>query len=154
MTAMTVIDLSPSTKVEAADFAQKLILQVESGEVNPLHLAIKMNAITKSLEVVKKAINDSVLKEAYTYSVKTFDAYGAEVGISELGVKYNYDNCNDPVLAELKHKQSELDAQIEERQKFLKAITKPMDIVVNECEAVKVFPPTKSSTTGIKITLK
>jgi len=155
MTPMAVISLAPSTKEQAADFTQKLISKVESGEENPLSLAVKMNAFIKSLESVKKAIDDSILREAEKYGAKSFDAFGAEITISELGTKYDYSICGDSEWQMLNQQLDSLKESIKQREKVLKSLTKPMT-VVNELsgEIETINPPIKTSTTGIKIVLR
>lgn len=154
MSVMSVIELNPTTKQQANDFASKLILEVNEGNVNPLDLHIKLTAMQTAIETVKKAISEQTLTEAQRYGQKTFEHQSAEVTIKELGTKYDYSNCNDAELEELNKKIASLEEAKKKRETFLKALTSPMDIVVNEAEVVKIYPPVKRSTTGVAITLK
>lgn len=154
MNAYSVITLNPSTKVECADFAQRLIEEIESGTVNPLEAAVRINAISKTLEVVRKAVNESILKEARTYGEKSFNAFSAEITLAPVKTDYNYDNCNDPVLKSLQSEVDELNQKVKERQQFLKNIPKSLNIATEDGEQVTVYPPIKIQTDGIKISLK
>ncbi len=152
---MDVINISPSTKEEAALFAQKLIADVQGGTVNPLALAVKMNAIIKSLEAVKTAINDQIMEEAYKYSSKGFEAYGAEITIQELGTKYDYSGCNDKAWQNADAVERSGKESKALREKFLKVLPAPMPTYDEETgETHTINPPIKKSTTGIKISLK
>jgi uncharacterized protein YbcI len=79
---------------------------------------------------------------------------GSKLELTESGVKYDYSKCDDPILADLMTKKDELDKSIEERQKFLKSLSyEGMELVLGD-EVVKLFPPSKSSTSTYKVTLK
>jgi len=152
---MDVINISPSTKEEAALFAQKLIADVQGGTVNPLALAVKMNAIIKSLEAVKSAINEQIMDEAYKYSSKGFEAYGAEINIMELGAKYDYSSCGDKAWEMYDQAVSSATESRKSREAFLKALKEPLPTYDPETgETYNINPPIKKSTTGIKISLK
>lgn len=152
-TTLDIINISPSTKDEAELFAQKLTEEVEAGAENPLRLTVKLNAMGKAIETVKKNILEYALNEAEKYEGKKFDAYGAEVSISELGTKYSFEGCNDPVWNEANEQMKKWEEKKKEREKFLKTITTSMDVII-EGEALTLNAPIKTSTTGLKITLK
>ncbi len=153
METYQVIQLSPSTKEEAELFASKLTAEVEAGNVNALTLFIKINAIVKSLDTVKKNISEYALSEAEKFGANKFETQGAEVSISELGTKYNFSICCDPVWDEANEQVEQWDAKKKERETFLKTIKDSLDIII-EGEPMKILSPQKSSTTGIRITLK
>ena len=155
ITTMDVINLSPSTKTEAAIFAQKLIADVEVGVTNPLELAVKMKAIQDALDVVKEAIKRHVIQEAERYEGKTFNAYQAEMTIMEAGVKYDYESCGDPEWMRCNQAFISAKEAKDACEKRLKAMNKPMSVNDEETgEVVTVRPPLKTSTTTVKITLK
>lgn len=152
-TAISVINLTPTTKEQAETFATKLIDEVMRGDVNPLELHVKMNAMQKSLDIVKKAIADQVLSEASKYGAKKFETMGAEIAICELGTKYNFENCGDSEWEKINNEINELQEKKKERENFLKTIT-PSVKVADANTGEMINPPIKSSTTGIKVTLK
>jgi hypothetical protein len=50
---------------------------------------------------------------------------------------------------------ADIDAQLKEREAFLKAIPKAgQDIITPEGEVVNIFPPSKSSITSVTVKLK
>lgn len=154
-TAYSVINYNPTTKEQAEVFANKLTEEVLQGEVNPLELHVKMSAMQKAFDAVKKNIASLVLEEAQKYGEKSFEAMNAKIEIQELGVKYDFSGCGDYEWEMLDAREKATSDAKKEREKFLKSLTKSMTIVnegTGEIEMVR--PPVKSSTTGIKVTLK
>jgi hypothetical protein len=153
--AYSVINYNPTTKEQAESFANKLTEEVLQGEVNPLELHVKLTAMQKAIDAVKKNIASYTLTEAQKYNSKTFDFNSSKIEIQELGAKYNYDNCNDAVLVRLNAELEKIKSAVEQRQAFLK-VCKPGQPVIDEetGESYEVFPPAKTSTTGVKVTLK
>lgn len=153
--AYSVINYNPTTKQEAELFANKLIDEVRNGEVNALDLHIKLTAMKKAFDTVKDQIADLVLKEAEKYGQKTFMHQSSQISISELGTKYDFGNCKDPVLNELYNQENVLSSAIKDRETFLKALKEKMIYTDPDSgEITEIFPPIKSSTTGVKIILK
>lgn len=154
-TAYSIINTNPTNKEEAEKFALKLISEVQSGMVNPLELWVKLNAMQKAFDEVKENISSMALSEAEKYGQKYFDAYSSQIQIMELAAKYNYSNCNDHEWNEAKDKEDEYAKERVKREKFLKALSKPMELVIEGTgEVAKIYPPSKSSKTGLKVVLK
>lgn len=156
LTTTSIIALFQTTKEERQSFALSLISEIESGNVDPLkiHLQVKcMESIIKLLNentIYKKALLDAAEKQGQ----KSFDYHNAKFEIKEVGVKYDYSQCNDPELNGLAGAIDTLDGELKLRQKFLQAVpAKGMEVVVKD-EVVTVYPPSKSSTTSIAVTLK
>ncbi|HKR03496.1 MAG TPA: hypothetical protein VJY62_02590 [Bacteroidia bacterium] len=153
--AYSVINYNPTTKEQAEKFALKLISEVKSGEVNPLELHVKLTAMQKAMDQVKKEIGALTLQEAEKHGAKMFEAYSSKIEIYELGTKYDFSNCNDPEWVEAKQKEDEAAEKRKERETLLRSVKGSLEIVIpGTGEIAKVYPPTKSSTTGIKVTLK
>ena len=80
---------------------------------------------------------------------------GTKIELAEVGVKYDFSKCNDEQLLNLEESKIQLDNLIKERQAFLKSLpSEGMDIVTPYGELVHVYPPSKSSTSSFKVTLK
>lgn len=155
MTAQSVIDLAPSTKEQVTIFAAQLISDVEAGVKNPLTLHSQIIILEKALAQVKDAIKDEVVREAEKHNAKSFDYNGCKIEIKELGAKYDYSKCGD---IQWERFDSEANTSIErrkDREKFLKNI-QGHETIVDEStgEIVKVYPPIKTSATGVTVTLK
>jgi len=96
---------------------------------------------------------DIVVTEAAKYG-KTFEQHNAKFEIKEAGVKYNYENCGDPVLQSLEQKFEAIEMDVKDRQKFLRSLPESgMEILIDD-ELIKIYPPSKTSTTSVTINLK
>ena len=85
---------------------------------------------------------------------KKFTLHNAEFSLKEVGTKYNYEQCNDEVILNLHSQQKALDASVKDREKYLINIPlEGVEIRVDD-ELIRIFPPAKSSTTSVSVTLK
>lgn len=155
ITTYTDLSLFETSKGERQEFAQVVVNNAKEGLINPLKLHLQV----KCLEDLIKQITSNpdykelTLDEAYKYG-KTFEQYNAKFEIKEMGVKYDYGACNDPIMNDLLVQQAELEERIKERQKFLKAIpAKGLETLIED-EVITLYPPAKSSTTTISVNLK
>ena len=154
-TAMSVVNYNPTTKEQIATFTDKIVGEVESGAISALELHVKLTAIESCFKQIKERIAESVMNEANVYTEKSFELFGAKVEKAELGTKYDFTLCNDPKYHDYKAEQEKIDKEIKEREKFLKAIPGSIELTDETTgEVVTVYPPTKSSKSGIKVTLK
>src|SRR3990167_1823243 len=145
------------TSKEGIDrFVAQVVSEVRDGVYNPLQLKIFLKAIQKSCEELEKQTNDLSLTEAEKHGLRSFEIMGNKVELSELGVSYDYNACNDIVWIHLDEKIKKLAEEKKEREKFLKTITQTMGIANEETEGETVYinPPIKKSTSGLKITIK
>ena len=155
MTAQSVINLAPSTKEQVTIFAAQLISDVEAGVTNPLTLHSQIIILEKALSQVKDAIKEMVLTEAEKHGAKSFDYNGCRVDIKELGTKYDYSRTEDAEWNQLFTEEKKYQEKKRERESFLKNIKGHLTIVDEETgEVSKIYPPIKTSTTGITVTLK
>jgi hypothetical protein len=136
-------------------FSRQLIQSVENGDVNALELKAFLKTLEQIIETVDKATREYQLKEADKYGEKRFSAFGCEVEKAEVGTKYDYSICGDPVY-ELRTKiLEESKNQLDERAAFLKSLKEPMTLVdEGSGEVVTVRPPLKKSTEGLKFSIK
>jgi hypothetical protein len=143
-----------NTKSEIENLALLLIEDtLEKG--TPIELAEKIAATENLIKVIKD--NDRyktyVVEELGKYSGKYSTGSGTKIEVCEAGVKYNYDKCNDPVLADLYNQKAELEGKIKFRESFLKAVSPEGTDIRVEDQLVTVYPPSKTSTTTYKVTL-
>jgi hypothetical protein len=144
-----------NTKSEIENLALLLIEDtLEKG--NPIELAEKIAATENLIKVIKD--NDRyktyVIDELGKYSGKYSTGSGTKIEVCEAGVKYNYNKCNDPVLADLYNQKAELEGKIKFRESFLKAVSPEGTDIRVEDQLVTVYPPSKTSTTTYKVTLQ
>jgi hypothetical protein len=153
--AVTNLALFETNKEQRQDFVSQVISNIEEGNNDPLKIHLQV----KCLEDIIKQLSshplykENILAEAQKFG-KSFEHHNAKFEIKEMGVKYDYSNCGDPIYNELQFKKAELDEKIKEREKLLKSVPlSGMEIIVED-ELIKVFPPTKTSTTSISVNLK
>jgi len=96
------------------------------------------------------------LESAENVGQKSFQFHNAKFEIKETGVKYDFSKCEDEVLTRLYSQQSELDAKVKSRESMLKTVPAKGMIITDEetGETFTVYPPAKSSTTSVAVTLK
>jgi len=95
---------------------------------------------------------DLTLDEAAKYG-KSFEHYNAKFEVKEMGVKYDYSNCGDPIYNRLAEELAELEKKVKDRQAFLKAVQPGTELLIED-EVIVLYPPVKTSTTSITVNLK
>lgn len=158
LTTTSILALFQTDKAQRESFVMDLVSRLESGAVDPLTIHLQ----AKSMEDVVKLLNantrykTAVLEAAQAYGQKSFQFHNAKVEIKETGVKYDYSKCEDPVLNDLLARQAELDDQLKNRQELLKTVSEKGLVITDPetGETYTVYPPAKSSSTNVAITLK
>ena len=151
----TDLSLFETSKTERQEFAQAVINNAKEGHLNPLKLHLQVKCLEDLIKQITShpSYRELTLDEAYKYG-KSFEHYNAKFEIKEMGVKYDYSVCNDPVYNNLKSKLALLEDEIKAREKYLKAIPSQGVETLLEDEVVTLYPPNKTSTTSISVNLK
>lgn len=162
-----ILSLFQTDKNQRLSFVNHIMESLENGTADPLkvHLQIRsmediINSLTntdpkknKHYQIAmqyKKLLLDEAEKNG-----KKFTLHNAEFSLKEVGTKYNYDQCNDEVILNLHSQQKALDASVKEQENYLRNL--PLggtDIVTPDGEKVRIYPPSKSSTTAVTVQLK
>ena len=158
LTTTSILKLFQTSKSERESFALDLIEKMDTGTVNPLEVHLQV----KCMEDVVKVINGNtvykkmVLDASENMGEKSFQFHNAKFEIKETGVKYDFSKCEDIVLEKLYTKQAEIEGLVKARESMLKTIPLKGMIVTDEetGETFTVYPPAKSSTTNVAVTLK
>lgn len=141
-------------KTTAAEMAQLIISAIENGDVNALNLKIKIKAIENVIKTIKPILDKEARSIAELEGQKSFTRLGSTVKLQETGVEYDYTNCQDPKHAKLTESFESAKAAKENREAYLKALDKSETIVDEDSgEIVTIYPPIKSSTSSVVITL-
>lgn len=142
-------------KPEISEVTQEIIKQLNDGNINPLETHLRFKAIENVIKTVKPILDPLARSEAEKYGERKFTAMGANVELAETGTKYDYSNCGDPVLTDLNLQLEALEAKIEKRKEFLKAID-GSEVITDQStgEIVIIYPPVKTSTSSIKVSFK
>ena len=154
---MELIKFNHTTKEERTQVVREIFQELLEGRINPMELHIRMKSIE---EVVKQltsmpAYKAIVLDDAEKHG-KSFQYHNAKVDIREVGVKYDYSGCGNGALADLYEQQERLSAVIKEHETYHKALPISGVKVVFEAtgEVETHYPPAKTSTTSVAVTLK
>lgn len=154
-TPVAALRLLATTQTEIDRFSDGLIQSVKEGESNPLEILIMLRAFEKVSKRVLSEIDENYLKEADKYPEKKFELFGATIEKAEVGTKYDYAVCDDTIYERLEVEFETAKRKLDERKEFLKVLKAPMpviDDVTGECVTIK--PPLKTSTTGLKVSIK
>jgi hypothetical protein len=158
LSTTSILSLFETSKEQRQTFALGVVNALQEGQADPLKIHLQV----KCMEDIIKLLNgntvykSAVLDAAGTYGQKSFDFQNSKVEIKETGVKYDFSKCEDLALIELHRQQAELDAKVKARETMLKTIPLKGMIITDEetGDTYTVYPPSKSSTTSVAITLK
>ena len=155
LSAVGVLSLLETTKEQRESFVRSIVSALNEGSADPLkiHLQVK-----NTEDLIKQITSDEkyrefLLSEAQKYG-KTFEQYNAKFQVKETGTRYDYSVCNDPELSELEYKAAEIAERLKARQKFLQNAPQSGTQIIFGDEVVMVYPPVKTSTTSVTVTLK
>lgn len=158
LSTTSILSLFETNKEQRQSFVMGVVDALDSGNADPLRVHLQV----KCLEDIAKSLNANtvyktrVLEAAQAYGEKSFQFQNSKVEIKEVGTKYDFSQCNDPVLNDLLAQQAELDKAVKARQDMLKTIPLKGMIVTEELtgDTFTVYPPAKSSSTSVAVTLK
>jgi len=162
MEALSVLSIFDTSKAQRVSFATDVINRIKEGLISPLkaHIQIKaMEDMLSNLTDRKTATGAEymqlVLEEAYKVGNK-FELYNTAFQIKETGVKYDYSKCGHPEWNQLKSEMIKLEERLKTCELFLKTIPAAgMEIMDRETgELVTVYPPSKTSTTSVAVSMK
>ena len=156
MKIATVTDLSlfETTKAERQDFAQSVVYGLKEGHSDPLKVHLQVKCMEDLIKQITShpEYKDLTLEEAAKYG-KSFEHYNAKFEVKEMGVKYDFNQCGDPIYNKLAEQLAELEKQVKDRQAFLKSVQPGTQLLIED-EVVTLYPPVKTSTTSITVNLK
>jgi len=156
MNALQTLKQLPANKEQVELFSNKLIAELDAGDIDPLQAKFLFKALEEVQKAIKENLDTMALTEANKYPEKTFELTGFKVEKAELGTKYDYSKCGDPILIKLQKLSEDVQARVKSRQELLKNCPiEGVEMTDEETgEMTRCFPPSKTSTSGIKITMK
>jgi hypothetical protein len=121
---------------------------------NIIQLAENLAKMDLLIKEIKDNSNykDYILNEVSKYGKSHVTASGTKLEVAEVGTKYDYSLTGDVELKELEEQKAIIEFKIKERQTFLKALKRPMEVLFAD-ELITLHPPAKTSTTSIKTTI-
>jgi hypothetical protein len=154
---MELIKFNHTTKEERTQVVHEIFQELLNGRINPMELHIRMKCLE---EVVKQltsmpAYKAIVLDDAEKHG-KSFQYHNAKVDIREVGVKYDYTGCNSSELESFYDARNVIDEKIKQLETYHKGVPSSGLTVVLEAtgEVETHYPPAKTSTTSVAVTLK
>lgn len=144
--AIKIVSEIPSNKAGITLFANALVEGLMTGEVDPLEVRAKVDAIEKIIKAVKadQRFVDVVLDRADMEPEKTFEFNGITFTKAE-SAKYDY--SGDEIWASLKEQEAELAELRKSEETTLRTLKAPTEI-----NGVLRHPPVKKSTTYVRVT--
>lgn len=157
------MELMPTSELIASKenqilYATTIIESVAEGNESALTVQAKIKFIQDTLKDASDGIKPMVVEELEKYDkreeISVLNGYRVE--LKEMGVKYDFSECNHPRLNEIVKAIDKLNEERKEIEVFLKTIKKSM-VIADEstgCEEVTIYPPSKKSTTTPVFTFK
>lgn len=142
------------TKVIIQDRAKSIIELIDEGHLKASDVMLNMKSITDLFDALKDELRTRVVDELSVYTKgEDIIRYGARFEVVEAGTKYDYSGCGDPDYNYLTERINALTTERKDREKFLRSMKTGTTIVNEETgEVIRIIPPTKTSTTTVKIT--
>lgn len=153
-TVLSSLKVMPESRAEIKKFGESLIQSIQWGDISPLELDGRLKALEELVSLVRDSeeMQTSMLNEAYKYPEKTFEQGNYKYQIKEVGVKFDFSNCDDQELEQLMIEQKRISDLVKKRQDFLKGINH--ETIVYDENGIRLFPPAKTSTTKVVTLLK
>lgn len=152
------LSLFETTKEARTAFVEQIIEQVHEGEQDPIKVHLQLKCAE---DIIKQITGNDVFKSDLLDACdkqggKSFMYQSAKFEKKEVGVKYDYSQCNDAKLAELEAQAAQISEELKARQALLKTAPQSGLIITDpeSGETYTVYPPSKTSTTSIAVTLK
>ena len=135
----------------------RILEGVDDGFADPLDTFL----MAKKGEYVFAGIIEGLKSKVKIPEGKNYSKHNCSIREQMTGVRYVFDECNDPVWTLLSQQAAELALQIKEREKWLKSFTKPTDVEAEANEdgeevapARRIMPPAKMGGQSIVVTIK
>lgn len=144
--SLNIISEIPANKAGIKLFADALVSGLMDGDVDPLEIRAKIDAIEKIIKEVKanQTFKDVVLDAADLHNEKTFEVNGIKFTKADSA---RYDYSADQEWNDLKEAEALAAAQRKAREAVLKALGGSTEI-----NGVMCHPPVKIASTGVRVT--
>jgi len=139
------------SKSELSEFAINFASTLEG--LDTIGISASITKFQHLLSELEKQIKDQAMSDVMMFNNSKTNSFGVEFAIVEAGVKYDY--SANAIWNDLQDKIDHLKAQQKDVEAFCKSLKAPTVTVDPETgESFEWFPPSKSSTTTIKKTIK
>lgn len=153
-TTISIFSQFPVTKADRELFVKKTKEVILSGERNPLEFAAYLKSCEMIIDELRKdtEIENAIQSEQAKHGQKSIELFGAKFTLAETGVKYDYSGSSRWV--QVTKNIENLNSTKKAIEKMLQSMTEPITTVDEETgETEKIYPPVKTSTTKLTVTL-
>lgn len=151
----SLLNLLASTSQQIQFFSSSIINEVKDGNESPLKVLVQLRAMEKASKAILEGIKEEILTAAEKYPGKDFELWGNKLSKEELGTQYDYTVCGDTVYERLQTDFDTAKSHLDERTAFLRALKQDMTVVDELTgEIVTIRPPKKTSTSGVKVSIR
>lgn len=158
LTTTSILALFETTKEQRESFVVDLTRRIDNGDVDPLLIHLQVKCMEDVIKLINSNTNykAALLEASERMGEKSFQFHNAKFEIKEVGTKYDFSNCGDHQHQRLSQKVESFSNELKDREKFLKTLTpKGLSVVDEETgEMLTIYPPSKTSTTSVAVTLK
>lgn len=157
MQISSVLTLFPETKSQQKSFVDRLVETVLDGDVDPLRVEAQMCNIEQVVKTYRKdeRVKGILLQEAERYHKDELNnLYNSKFEIKEVGVKYDYSVCGHPLWDALEEEIKQLTERKKNLEKELQLKRESFIYTdIETAEQTEVFPPERTSTTSVVVTI-
>jgi len=152
---ISVLEMFGTSKQQINLFASKVINEVEAGNIDPLKVKVLCKTLSEIADKIDKGTKDNQKTAAALYGEKPFEFMGAELHLTSTYTAYDYSNCGDSVWNDYDKTIRDASFHKKQQEDFLKTLKAPIQVLNDETGEVEtLFPPVKSVTDGVKVTIK
>lgn len=152
---MSTLTLFDSDKKGLDYFIDYIANTIESGNDDPLKVRAYADKMIYIANGIKERTKEQAKTEAAKYGEQPFNYAGCEMHLTPTYTKYLYDKCNDPEWEEAEQKERSAGNDRKGREGFLQKVKKPFELLDSRTgEVITIYPPIKTQTTGVKVSIK
>jgi len=166
--APSILRTFETTPAQRNSFVDNVMQAIDIGNVSALQVLVQVKSLAdiintfteKNPEKNKRSdvafnLAAQALNDAQAHGSKPFELYGATIKQQEVGTVYDFSTCEDPELPKLQAAFDAAKAALDDRKEFLKKLPAAgVETLDNDNgELVKIYPPSKRSTTSVVISL-
>lgn len=125
-------------------------LNLSDGQIDALKLLVTAKKGQELFSQLEKTVRPYAEAETRLGKGEVYKKFGCDITERMTGVSYDFTNCDDSEWNSLTEQINSLTEQRKDREKFLKALTKPLF----DEDGVQINPPIHKGKLGLAVTIK
>lgn len=144
------------TKAKSQEISTRITSAVEQGNQSPLEVYSRLKFAEQTIKSCLDGVKPFAIEEVSKYNKgEKITSLGAELKQKEVGTKYDYSVCNHAEYNDLALEAAKISEKMKDIEETLKTVKEPYTVVNEDTgEITKIYPPLKTSTTSIEVTIK